>query len=222
MSQLRITEIFYSLQGEADSIGWPTVFVRLTGCPLRCVYCDTVYAFHGGELLALDRVIDRVSAFNAGYVCVTGGEPLAQPACTELLQRLCDTFADSEERTGTGRVSIETSGALSIAEVDPRVTIVMDIKTPASGEADRNRLENLELIKASDTVKFVLADRQDYDWACEFVVQHRLSERTGVLFSPVYTRLPPQQLADWILEDRLPVRFQLQLHKVLWGEQPGR
>lgn len=221
MTRLRITEIFYSLQGEAASVGWPTVFVRLTGCPLRCDYCDTAYAFQGGKLYALEDVIEQVRTYQAGYVCVTGGEPLAQPGCSGLLQALCDVFCVPPD-TAAGRVSLETSGALSIAEVDPRVVIVMDIKTPASGEAGRNRLDNLELLKPSDMVKFVLSDRKDYDWACEFIERHRLAARTSVLFSPVHSRLPGQQLADWILEDRLPVRFQLQLHKILWGEQRGK
>jgi 7-carboxy-7-deazaguanine synthase len=210
---LRITEIFHSLQGEADSVGRPTVFVRLTGCPLRCNYCDTAYAFHGGVSMVLDDILAKVSGFDTRHVCVTGGEPLAQPACQGLLAALCDAqYA----------VSLETSGALDVSAVDPRVTIVLDIKTPGSGEMERNLWENLALLKPSDQVKFVICDRKDYEWARD-VVAGRLASRTGqVLFSPSWGELEPAELADWMLTDRLAVRFQLQLHKVLWGDGPGR
>ena len=211
---LRITEIFHSLQGEARSVGVPTVFVRLTGCPQRCVWCDTEYAFHGGQKWTLSQVLDEVARHGAGYVTVTGGEPLAQPAVHPLLKALCD---------GGYQVSLETGGALDIAAVDPRVSIVMDIKAPASGERHNNRIENIPLLQPKDQVKFVLADRQDYDWARLQLDQYRLAERVGeVLFSPVFGQLPPAQLAEWILADRLPVRFQLQLHKLLWQDARGR
>jgi 7-carboxy-7-deazaguanine synthase len=211
--RLRVTEVFHSLQGEGRSSGWPTVFVRLTGCPLRCVYCDTAYAFTGGEWWEMDRVLERVAAFPVRHVCVTGGEPLAQRACLDLLTRLCDRGY---------QVSLETSGALDIAPVDPRVEVVMDLKTPGSGEAGRNRLENLAHLRLKDQVKFVLRDRADYDWAWETVARHRLHQHCEVLFSPSAGELEPAELADWVLADRLPVRFQVQLHKVLWGDVPGR
>ncbi len=213
MSRLRITEIFLSLQGEARSVGLPTVFVRLTGCPLRCRYCDTAYAFSGGEHRTLDEILDQVAAFQTSQVCVTGGEPLAQTACTELLTRLCDAGY---------RVSLETSGALDVAGVDPRVERVIDLKTPGSGEIEKNRLANLEVLRPSDQIKFVIADREDYEWSREMLTTHRLAEQCEVLFSPVHGDLEPARLAEWILEDRLEVRFQMQLHKWLWGEQPGR
>ncbi len=213
VDRLRLTEIFLSLQGEARSVGWPTVFVRLTGCPLRCQYCDTVYAFHGGQWFDIEQIIAQVSAFNTRHVCVTGGEPLAQKRCLTLLARLCDSGFS---------VSLETSGAIDISEVDPRVARVIDIKTPGSGEVTRNRLENLSLLKADDQLKFVICSRDDYDWARAFIDTHQLSSRCELLFSPSYTQIQPAQLADWIIADRLPVRFQLQLHKQLWGEQPGR
>lgn len=212
-ARLRITEIFLSLQGEARDAGWPTVFVRLTGCPLRCQYCDTAYAFHGGQWRAIDAILDEVAAFGVRHVCVTGGEPLAQKRCIALLARLCDAgYA----------VSLETSGALDIAEVDARVSRVLDIKTPGSREAQRNRWENLPLLGAHDQVKFVLCDRTDYDWARAIVAEHALPQRCDVLFSPSKAQLDPRQLADWIVADRLPVRFQMQLHKLLWDDAPGR
>ncbi|MFQ5636268.1 MAG: 7-carboxy-7-deazaguanine synthase QueE [Gammaproteobacteria bacterium] len=211
--QLRITEIFHSLQGEALPVGCPTAFVRLTGCPLRCAYCDTEYAFHGGQKMTLGEVIGEVAAFDTRHVCVTGGEPLAQPGCHALLRLLCDEAYE---------VSVETSGALDIAEIDPRVTIVMDIKTPASGEAGRTRWENIDRLKHSDQIKFVIADQADYAWSRRMVDEHDLGSRCAVLFSPVWGGDTARQLADWILEDRLDVRFQIQLHKVLWGDVPGR
>ncbi len=210
---LRITEIFYSLQGESSTVGLPTVFVRLTGCPLRCGYCDSEYAFHGGERYSIDAILTRVEALGARYVCVTGGEPLAQPNCHPLLSALCDRGY---------RVSLETSGALAIDEVDPRVTIVMDLKTPGSGEMSKNLYDNIHVLDKKDQVKFVLCGRDDYDWAKFKLDEYRLPERVGeVLLSPSYGDLAPGELADWILQDRLPVRFQVQLHKQLWGDKPG-
>jgi 7-carboxy-7-deazaguanine synthase len=211
--RLRINEIFHSLQGEADSVGFRTVFVRLTGCPLRCRYCDTEYAFHAGDWRDLDSVLESVREFDASHVCVTGGEPLAQPNCLVLLERLCDAGF---------KVSLETSGAMSIAGVDPRVVRVLDVKTPGSGEAARNRVENFPLLTPRDQVKFVICSREDYDWSKAYLQEHALRERCQVLFSPSYTEVPAATLADWILADRLPVRFQLQLHKVLWGDVPGK
>jgi 7-carboxy-7-deazaguanine synthase len=211
--RLRINEIFHSLQGEADSVGYRTVFVRLTGCPLRCRYCDTEYAFHTGDWHDLESVLEAVRKFDATHVCVTGGEPLAQPNCLLLLERLCD--ADF-------KVSLETSGAMSIARVDPRVVRVVDVKTPGSGEAARNLVENFPLLTPRDQVKFVICSREDYDWSKAYLEEHALSERCQVLFSPSYAEVPAARLADWILADRLPVRFQLQLHKVLWGDVPGK
>jgi 7-carboxy-7-deazaguanine synthase len=213
MGRLRVSEIFYSLQGEARSVGWPTVFVRLTGCPLRCVYCDTAYAFHGGNWRELGEILDEVGRYRARHVTVTGGEPLAQPDCHELLRGLCDR--DYE-------VSLETSGALDIAGVDPRVIRVMDLKTPGSGEQHRNRYQNIQHLRPSDQVKFVLLHRADYEWARETLERHALPTRCEVLFSPSYSELPPRQLAEWILEDQLPVRMQIQLHKLLWGDVAGR
>jgi 7-carboxy-7-deazaguanine synthase len=210
---LRITEIFLSLQGESTSVGLPTVFVRLTGCPLRCGYCDTAYAFKGGETLALSEVLDRVAGFDTRQVTVTGGEPLAQPGCIALLSKLCDAGY---------RVSLETSGALDVSQVDERVTRVLDLKTPGSGESDRNLYSNLEHLAAKDQVKFVICNREDYEWACRTTDEYRLSDRCEVLFSPSYRQQNPRQLAEWILADRLPVRFQMQLHKLLWGDEPGR
>lgn len=211
--RLRITEIFLSLQGESDAIGWPTVFVRLTGCPLRCTWCDTTYSFHGGDWRDVEAILAEVAGHGVRHVCVTGGEPLAQKRCQHLLSQLCDAGYE---------VSLETSGALDVADVDPRVRKVMDLKAPGSGEQARNLWSNLGHIGAGDQVKFVLADRADYDWAVGVVNEHGLHERTMVLFSPVYESLPPRQLADWIIADRLPVRFQTQLHKLLWGEERGR
>ena len=211
--RLRLTEIFLSLQGESRSVGWPTVFVRLTGCPLRCQYCDTAYAFHGGEWQEIDAVLVEVASYGVRHVCVTGGEPLAQKRCLVLLQKLCDAGYE---------VSLETSGAIDIADVDPRVFRVVDLKTPGSKEQQRNLLDNIDLLTERDQVKFVLCDRTDYDWAKSMLVEHKLAERCEVLFSPSYAQLPARELADWILADRLPVRFQLQLHKQLWGEEPGR
>lgn len=210
---LRITEIFLSLQGESRSVGVPTVFVRLTGCPLRCQYCDTAYAFHGGESLSLAAILEQVAGYGVRHVTVTGGEPLAQKACLSLLSQLCD--ADYE-------VSLETSGAIAVEEVDPRVSKVMDFKTPGSGEAAKNRFENVRHLTAHDQVKFVICDRADYEWSKQVTAEHRLTERCEVLFSPSAQQLPARELADWIVADRLPVRFQIQLHKYLWGDQPGR
>ncbi len=211
-NQLRITEIFHSLQGESKTVGLPTVFVRLTGCPLRCTYCDTAYAFHGGKTLSLETIINEIKAFDCKHVCVTGGEPLAQPACIPLLQQLCDAGFS---------VSLETSGALDIAAVDKRVLVVMDIKTPDSNEADKNKLENLEYLKPTDHIKFVICSRKDYDWASALINAKRLDTRAEVLFSPSFGALHPKTLAEWILKDKLPVRFQLQLHKILWDDAPG-
>jgi len=212
-ASLRITEIFYSLQGEARSIGRPTVFVRLTGCPLRCHYCDSEYAFYGGERQSLEQVLAQVATYQPHYVCVTGGEPLAQPNCWPLLERLCDAGYE---------VSLETSGALSLEGLDPRVAKVMDLKTPDSGELAKNRWENLALLGPRDQLKFVLCSRADYDWAKFKLDEYRLPELVDdVLFSPSYGQLAPRDLADWIVADNLPVRFQIQLHKLLWGDQPG-
>ena len=211
--RLKITEIFYSLQGEADTVGYPTVFVRLTGCPLRCQFCDTAYAFHGGEWHTLDEVLAKVAGFAPRYVCVTGGEPLAQKNCLPLLTRLCDAGY---------RVSIETSGAMPLAGVDARVNRVVDVKTPGSGEEKRNRYEDLSLLRAEEQIKFVICDRADYEWSREKIASLQLPQRCQVLFSPSADQLPARDLADWILADRLPVRFQMQLHKVLWGNVPGK
>jgi 7-carboxy-7-deazaguanine synthase len=213
VSRLRVTEIFLSLQGESRTVGIPTVFVRLTGCPLRCLYCDTAYAFTGGEPVELAAVLERVAGYGVRHVTVTGGEPLAQAGCLALLTALCDAgYA----------VSLETSGALDVSAVDPRVVKVLDLKTPGSGESDRNRYANLEHLSAEDQVKFVICDRADYDWAKAQLTTHGLASRCELLFSPAYGQLPAHALAEWILHDRLPVRFQIQLHKVLWGEARGR
>ena len=211
--RLRVTEVFHSLQGEADSVGWPTAFVRLTGCPLRCGYCDTAYAFYGGEWRTIEQLLREVADTGAKRVCVTGGEPLAQPNCHALLTRLCDAGH---------QVSLETSGAIDWTRVDPRVSRVVDVKTPGSGESARNLLALLPMLAPTDQLKFVLCDRGDYDWAVALLERERLAGLCPVLFSPVFGRLEPRDLADWILADRLPVRFQLQLHKVLWGEARGR
>lgn len=211
---LRITEIFFSLQGEARTVGRPTVFIRLTGCPLRCVWCDTEYSFQGGERVTLEQILAQVAEYPTTYVTVTGGEPLAQPECLPLLEALCDKGYS---------VSLETSGALPVGQVDKRVEIVLDLKAPDSGESHRNLWENISLLKRKDQVKFVIASRQDYQWARIQLDQYQLAEKVGdVLFSPVWGQLEPSQLADWIIEDGLPVRFQLQLHKVLWQDAQGR
>ncbi|MEN1926087.1 7-carboxy-7-deazaguanine synthase QueE [Luteimonas sp. MJ293] len=213
VDRLRITEIFLSLQGEAREAGWPTVFVRLTGCPLRCHYCDTAYAFHGGQWWTIDDIVAEVARHGVRHVCVTGGEPLAQKRCVDLLQRLCEAGH---------AVSLETSGAIDIGRVDPRVSRVLDIKTPGSGEAHRNLWENIALLTPHDQVKFVLCGREDYEWASGIVREHDIAARCDVLFSPSKSELAPRDLADWIVADRLPVRFQMQLHKILWNDEPGR
>ena len=210
---LRITEIFYSLQGESKTVGLPTVFIRLTGCPLRCQYCDTSYAFTGGQWMSIDDIILSINKYSAQWVTVTGGEPLAQKNCLHLLARLCDSGY---------QVSLETSGALPVNEIDQRVVKVMDIKTPGSGEVDRNYLDNLQYLTPQDQVKFVVCDEQDYDWVKEFIKEHQLTEKCEVLLSPSYGQLEAAKLAEWILRDGLQVRFQLQLHKILWGDEPGR
>ncbi|MCK6404476.1 MAG: 7-carboxy-7-deazaguanine synthase QueE [Rhodocyclaceae bacterium] len=210
---LRVSEIFFSLQGESTRVGLPTVFIRLTGCPLRCRWCDTAYAFSGGEQRTIADILRETATHGTRTACVTGGEPLAQKNCLPLLSALCDAGFD---------VSLETSGALDIGDVDPRVSRIMDLKAPASGEAERNCLENIPLLNAHDEVKIVLADRADYEWARALLTTHRLTERCPVLLSPVQGELAPAQLAEWILADRLPVRFQLQLHKVLWGNMKGK
>lgn len=211
--RLRITEIFASVQGESSRVGLPTVFVRLTGCPLRCTWCDTAYAFTGGSTRALDDILAEVARHGLRQVCVTGGEPLAQKGCLALLGALCDAGYD---------VSLETSGALDIAEVDARVARIVDLKAPGSGEVDKNRYENIPLLRANDEVKIVLADGADYDWARAQIAAHALDRRCSVLLSPVAGALDPTALAEWIVRDRLPVRFQLQLHKILWNDARGR
>jgi 7-carboxy-7-deazaguanine synthase len=210
---LRITEIFLSLQGESSTVGLPTVFVRLTGCPLRCVYCDTTYAFKGGENRSIDAIVDEVLSYGVQHVTVTGGEPLAQKRCINLLSALCDKGLS---------VSLETSGAIDVSEVDPRVMKVMDLKTPSSGEMARNLMSNLEHLNAHDEVKFVIGDQADYDWSVGQLKTHAIDQRCKVLFSPVQGQFLPTELADRIVADRLPVRFQLQLHKLLWGDKPGK
>jgi len=211
-NHLRITEIFHSLQGESTTVGLPTVFIRLTGCPLRCQYCDTAYAFNGGVSTPIDDIMERVSSFECTHVCVTGGEPLAQPGCITLLKQLCDKHY---------AVSLETSGARDITDVDPRVMIVMDLKTPDSGECEKNLFSNIPFLKQSDQIKFVLCSRDDYQWACQMIKEHHLLEKTQILFSPSWNQLDPTTLAEWIIQDRLSVRFQLQLHKLLWNDTPG-
>lgn len=213
MAQCRITEIFYSLQGESRTVGLPTVFVRLTGCPLRCGYCDTEYAFYGGQKMEIDDIVDQVASYNPRYVCVTGGEPLAQPNCIPLLKALCDKGY---------QVSLETSGAMDVKKVDPRVVKVMDLKTPGSGEESKNRYENIALLQQQDQLKFVICNREDYDWACQKMNEYQLDDRCEVLFSPIHGELKPAELADWIVADNLPVRMQLQIHKYLWGDEQGR
>ncbi len=210
---LKISELFYSLQGEGLTSGLATVFVRLTGCPLRCSYCDTSYAFSGGEFRTIGQIINQVEAFQTSHITVTGGEPLAQPDCLKLLTELCDRGY---------KVSLETSGERDIAPVDSRVVKVMDLKTPGSGESHRNRLQNIPLLSRDDQVKFVISDREDYRWAVDMIAQHRLDERCHVLFSPVFGVINPADMAEWMLADRVPARLQLQLHKSLWGDEPGR
>jgi len=211
--RLRISEIFHSLQGEADAVGWPTVFVRLTGCPLRCVWCDTEYAFYGGAWRTISEILATVGEYGTRHVCVTGGEPLAQKRCIALLAQLCDAGYE---------VSLETSGAIDVGAVDARVRKVVDLKAPGSGEVARNLWTNLAHVSARDQIKIVIADRADYEWARARIAEHDLAAQCQVLFSPVYTKLAPRELAEWILADRLPVRFQMQLHKALWGETPGK
>ncbi|MGM0553066.1 MAG: 7-carboxy-7-deazaguanine synthase QueE [Pseudomonadota bacterium] len=212
-TRVRISEMFVSLQGEAAQVGWPTAFVRLTGCPLRCRWCDTAYAFEGGEPMTVGDCLAWVRGSGVQHVCVTGGEPLAQPGCAVLLRLLCEAGLD---------VSLETSGALDLTGVDLRTNVVMDWKTPGSGEVGRNREANLALLGPGDQLKFVLADRADFEWACDALADMDLDPDVEVLFSPVFGELEPRQLADWIVAERLPVRFQVQLHKLLWGDQPGR
>ncbi|MBP9731449.1 MAG: 7-carboxy-7-deazaguanine synthase QueE [Moraxellaceae bacterium] len=213
VTELRISEIFHSLQGEARTVGRPTVFIRLTGCPLRCVWCDTPYAFSGGSIMTLDTVLESVALHGAKHICVTGGEPLAQPECLTLLTALCDAGLE---------VSLETSGAMDVSKVDPRVSKVMDLKAPDSGEAHRNLYENIPHLTQHDQVKFVIASHKDYEWVRFKCDEYQLVERVGdVLFSPVHGALEPRQLAEWILADRLHVRMQVQLHKYLWNNEPG-
>ncbi|WP_273861494.1 7-carboxy-7-deazaguanine synthase QueE [Pseudomonas sp. LA5] len=210
---LRLTEIFYSLQGEARTAGLPTVFIRLTGCPLRCHYCDTAYAFTGGEIHHLDAILEQVASYRPRHICVTGGEPLAQPNCLKLLEQLCDAGY---------QVSLETSGALDVSGVDVRVSKVVDLKTPGSGEVGRNLYANLDHLTPNDQIKFVICSREDYDWALSKLIEYRLEQRAGeVLFSPSHGQVVPRELAEWIVTDNLPVRFQLQLHKILWNDEPG-
>lgn len=210
---LRITEIFYSLQGESKTVGLPTVFIRLTGCPLRCQYCDTTYAFKGGEIMTLEAIMDKVASYNPRFICVTGGEPLAQPDCIPLLAVLCDKGYE---------VSLETSGALDIAKTDSRVSRVVDLKTPDSKEVERNLYSNMDYLTKNDQVKFVICSRDDYEWAKTKLIQYNLTERVDeIIFSPSYGQVNAQDLANWIVADNLPVRFQLQLHKILWNDEPG-
>lgn len=210
--KLKIHEIFHSLQGESSRVGLPTVFVRLTGCPMRCVYCDTAYAFSGGSNIEIADILAKVAEFSTPYVTVTGGEPLAQKDCLVLLRQLCDAGYS---------VSLETGGAIDIGLVDERVSVILDVKTPGSGEEKNNLWGNLSHLKASDEVKFVLCDYADYQWAKQILSKYKLVEKCPVLFSPVYSQVNPTQLAEWVLADKLPVRMQLQLHKILWGEKPG-
>jgi len=210
---LRITEIFFSIQGETSKIGLPTVFIRLTGCPLRCQYCDTSYAFYGGEVMLFEDIIRQVTKFNCKDVCVTGGEPLAQANSKKLLKDLADLDF---------QVSLETGGSISLKGVDERVKIIMDIKTPDSGESTKNRWENLELLKQTDELKIVICSREDYQWSKEIVEQYKISEKCPILFSPCAESIDPRDLAEWILTDQLPIRFQMQIHKILWNNQPGR
>lgn len=213
MTELRVTEIFYSLQGESNTVGIPTVFVRLTGCPLRCTYCDTSYAFTGGTQKTLDQVLQEVAVYGTSYVTVTGGEPLAQKSCLDLLSALAEQDY---------RVSLETSGALGVSQIDKRVVIVMDLKTPSSGEEERNLYSNLQYLESKDQVKFVIGDETDYQWAKKTITEHNISDRCQVLFSPSHGSQNPTALAEKILKDHLPVRFQIQLHKLLWDDLPGK
>jgi len=212
VAQLKIFEIFYSLQGESSRVGLPTIFIRLSGCPMRCHYCDTAYAFQGGVMMDIDDIMETIKKYNTRYVTVTGGEPLAQKEVLSLLKVLADQNYD---------VSLETGGGISIKEVDPRIKIILDIKTPESGEEKKNHWENLNFIHAKDEIKFVLCSREDYVWAKKILDQYKLTERCHVLFSPVYQKLNATDLGNWILQDQLPVRLQIQLHKLLWGEKPG-
>lgn len=212
MTQLKIFEIFYSLQGESSRVGLPTIFIRLSGCPMRCHYCDTAYAFQGGSMMTVDEIMETIKKYDTRYVTVTGGEPLAQKEVLSLLKVLADQNYE---------VSLETGGGLSIKEVDPRIKIILDIKTPESGEEKKNYWDNLNLIHSKDEIKFVLCSREDYDWAKKILHQYKLTEKCDVLFSPVYQKLNTTDLGNWILEDQLPVRMQIQLHKLLWGEKPG-
>ena len=212
MAQLKIFEIFYSLQGESSRVGFPTIFIRLSGCPMRCHYCDTAYAFQGGSMMTIDEIMEAIKKYHTHYVTVTGGEPLAQKEVLNLLKVLADQ---------NFKVSLETGGGLSIKEVDPRIKIILDIKTPESGEEKKNYWENLNFIHLKDEIKFVLCSREDYDWAKKIINQYKLPEKCDVLFSPVYQKLNNTDLGNWILEDQLPVRMQIQLHKLLWGEKPG-
>ena len=210
---LKITEIFYSLQGEARDAGRPTVFIRLTGCPLRCVYCDSEYAFYGGEWQNIDDILEQVASYQTPYVCVTGGEPLVQKRCQDLLNKLLEAGY---------RVSLETSGAMDVSEVDERVSRVLDLKTPGSGEAARNLWSNLDVLTKHDQVKFVLNSREDYEWALAEIRGRKLDEKFDILFSPVWGQVKPTELAEWVLSDHLNIRVQVQLHKLLWGDQPGK
>lgn len=211
-SRLKITEIFHSLQGEARNVGLPTVFIRLTGCPLRCDYCDTAYAFSGGEWIKIDTVLDEIKQFNCSHITVTGGEPLAQKNCLLLLHQLCDSGYD---------VTLETSGALLVDQVDERVVKILDVKTPASGESSKNKFENFSLLNESDQLKFVICDEADYLWSKQLIKEYKLDNKCEMLFSPSHEQLDAVTLADWILKDQLNVRFQIQLHKYLWGDKPG-
>ncbi len=213
MTGLRITEIFYSIQGESQTTGLPTIFIRLTGCPLRCQYCDTAYAFKGGKILSIDEIIHKVKQYNTKYICITGGEPLAQVNCHKLITELCDL---------NYKVSIETSGALSVANVDKRATIVMDLKTPDSNEESKNLYTNIDYLKPEDEIKFVICSRSDYDWACTTMHKYNLTSKAKILFSASWQQLNLTELADWIIQDSLEVRFQLQLHKILWNDAQGK